>query len=132
MNFIECIKSRQQPHADVELGRLATTICHLGNITTHLRRDITFDPKTETFGHDKEANAYLTKKHRAPYTLPEEWVRASSVRRRSRSSAALAEAWKVPRLFDDDMSNLDHRKTPAKPSRHHIERIKPRRDDAKN
>ncbi len=69
-NFIECIKSRQQPNADVELGRLATTICHLGNICTHLRRDITFDPKTETFGQDKEANAYLTKKHREPYTLP--------------------------------------------------------------
>jgi hypothetical protein len=35
-----------------------------------LRRDINFDPKSETFGHDKEANAYLTKKHREPYTLP--------------------------------------------------------------
>ena len=69
-NFIECIKSREQPHADVEFGRLATTICHLGNICTHLRRDINFDPKSETFGHDKEANAYLTKKHREPYTLP--------------------------------------------------------------
>lgn len=69
-NFMDCIKSRQTPNADVEVGRLSTTICHLGNICTHLNRDIKFDPKTETFGHDKEANAYLAIKHREPYGLP--------------------------------------------------------------
>jgi predicted dehydrogenase len=69
-NFLECIRSRNTPHADVEIGRLSTTICHLGNICTHLRRDIVFDPKTETFGNDKAANAYLTKEYRKPYTLP--------------------------------------------------------------
>jgi predicted dehydrogenase len=69
-NFIDCIRSRQDPNATIEIGRLSTTVCHLGNIATRLRRDIVFDPKTETFGHDKEANAYLTKEHRKPYTLP--------------------------------------------------------------
>jgi predicted dehydrogenase len=69
-NFLDCVKSRQRPNADIEIGRLSTTLCHLGNICTHLRRDITFDPKTETFGHDQKANAYLTKEYRKPYTLP--------------------------------------------------------------
>jgi hypothetical protein len=69
-NFLECIKSRKRPNADVELGRLSTTICHLGNIASRLKRDVHFDPKTETFGDDKEANAYLTKQYRAPYGLP--------------------------------------------------------------
>ena len=69
-NFIQCIKSRQTPNADIELGRLSTTMCHLGNIVTHLKREVTFDPRTETFGHDKEANALLTRKHREPYGLP--------------------------------------------------------------
>lgn len=69
-NFIDCIKSRQRPNADVEIGRLSTTICHLGNICSRLRRDVVFDPKTETFGHDEAANAYLTKEYREPYTLP--------------------------------------------------------------
>jgi predicted dehydrogenase len=69
-NFIECIKSRQRPKADVETGRLSTTICHLGNISCRLGRDVHFNPKTETFGDDKEANAYLTKEYRKPYTLP--------------------------------------------------------------
>ncbi len=69
-NFLECIKSRSRPHADVEIGRLSTALCHLGNICTHLRRDITFDPKTDTCGNDNASNIYLTKKYREPYTLP--------------------------------------------------------------
>jgi predicted dehydrogenase len=69
-NFLECIKNRQKPNADVEIGRLSTTLCHLGNICTHLGRDVVFDPKTETFGGDKQANAYLKKEYRQPYALP--------------------------------------------------------------
>jgi hypothetical protein len=69
-NFLECTKSRKRPNADVEIGRLSTTICHLGNISCRLGRDVHFDLKTETFGDDKEANAYLTKEYRNPYTLP--------------------------------------------------------------
>jgi predicted dehydrogenase len=69
-NFLECVKSRQRPNADVEIGRLSTTLCHLGNISHHLKRDIRYDAKTETFGDDKEANAYLTKEYRSPYTVP--------------------------------------------------------------
>jgi hypothetical protein len=70
-NFLECIRSRQQPNADVEIGRLSTTICHLGNISCRLGRDIRFDAKTETFGNDAAANAWLTKAYRSPYALPE-------------------------------------------------------------
>ncbi len=69
-NFLDCIKSREKPNADVELGRLSTTICHLGNICTRLKRDIRFDPKAENFASDRDANALLTKEYRAPYTLP--------------------------------------------------------------
>ncbi len=69
-NFLECVKSRKQPNAPVEIGRLSTTLSHLGNISHHLRRDIQFDAKTETFGADKAANAYLTKKYRKSYDLP--------------------------------------------------------------
>jgi len=69
-NFLECVKSRKRPNADVEIGRLSTTLCHLGNISCHLKRSVRFDPKTETFGDDKAANAYLAKPHRSPYDLP--------------------------------------------------------------
>lgn len=68
--FLDSVKSRQKPNADIEVGRLSTTICHLGNISHRLRRDVVFDPSTETFGDDKAANAWLTKEYRSPYELP--------------------------------------------------------------
>lgn len=69
-NFLECMKSRKPPNADVELGRLSTTLCHLGNICTRLKRDLHFNPAAENFANDQEANALLTKEYRAPYLLP--------------------------------------------------------------
>lgn len=69
-NFLECVKSRQRPHSDVEIGRLSTTICHLGNVSHHAGRAVRFDPATETFGDDDEANGYLTKDYRGKYPLP--------------------------------------------------------------
>ena len=68
-NFLDCVKSRKRPNADVEIGRLSTTLCHLGNICCHLKRDVVFDPKTETFGDDAAANAYLSKTYRKGYEL---------------------------------------------------------------
>jgi predicted dehydrogenase len=69
-NFLDCMRSRQRPNADIELGRLSTTICHLGNICARLQRDVRFDPKAENFGPDQAANALLSKEYRSPYTLP--------------------------------------------------------------
>ena len=69
-NFLECVKSRQKPNSDVEIGRLSTTLCHLGNVSFKLGRDVKFDSKTETFPGDHEANRLLTKEYRAPYVLP--------------------------------------------------------------
>ena len=68
--FLDSVKSRERPNADIELGRLSTTLCHLGNISHRLGRDVIFDPATETFGDDKVANAWLTKEYRSPYELP--------------------------------------------------------------
>jgi predicted dehydrogenase len=69
-NFLECMRSRQRPNADVEIGRMSTTLCHLGNISQRLGRDVRFDAKTETFGEDHEANKMLAKQYRKGYDLP--------------------------------------------------------------
>ena len=69
-NFLECMKSRKRPNSDVEIGRLSTTLCHLGNISHHLGRQVKFDPVTETFGDDDAANSFLRKHYRAEYPLP--------------------------------------------------------------
>jgi len=69
-NFLDCVKSRNKPNSDIEIGRLSTTLCHLGNISYKLGRDIRLDPKTETFPDDKQANAMLNKQYRKGYQLP--------------------------------------------------------------
>lgn len=69
-NFLECVKSRGVPNAELEIGRLSSTVCLLGNVAYHLGRDIRFDPQTETCIDDAEANALMTKEYREPYTLP--------------------------------------------------------------
>jgi len=69
-NFIECIKSRKRPNADIEIGRISTTLCHLGNICCNLGREIHFDAEAENFGVDAVANARLRKQYRHNYPLP--------------------------------------------------------------
>jgi hypothetical protein len=63
----ECIKSRNVSRADVEVAHHSTTLCHLGNIARTVGRKIVWDPKTETFGDDKEANSYISRKAREPW-----------------------------------------------------------------
>jgi predicted dehydrogenase len=70
-NWIDCIKSRARPNSDVEIGRLSTMLCHLGNISYKLGRDVHFNGENEDFGDDREANALLVKTYRSPYDLPE-------------------------------------------------------------
>jgi len=69
-NFLACVKSRERPNSDVEIGRLSTTLCHLGNVSYHLGRDVHFDRHTETFGDDHEANKLLSKQYRTGYAPP--------------------------------------------------------------
>jgi len=72
-NFIDCMKSRkwQNLNADILEGHLSTTLCHLGNIAGKLKRTLQFNPHSEKFIEDDEADSYLTKMYRAPYILPE-------------------------------------------------------------
>jgi hypothetical protein len=46
-------------------------LCLLANISYRTGRKLVFDPATETFPGDREANAYLTRQYRAPYLLPD-------------------------------------------------------------
>ena len=69
-NFLECVKSRDRPNSDIEIGRLSTMLCHLGNVSYKLGRDVRFDGGAETFGEDREANALLKKNYRKGFELP--------------------------------------------------------------
>ena len=68
-NFIDCVKTRRDPIARVEVGHRSTTICHLGNIAMMLKRKVHWDPDKERFINDDLANRMISKPMRAPWHL---------------------------------------------------------------
>lgn len=68
-NFLDCVKSRERPVADVEEGHLTATMCHLGNIATRLGRSLKWNAEKEEFEGDREANEMLFRPYRAPWKL---------------------------------------------------------------
>jgi predicted dehydrogenase len=68
-NFLECVRTRRRPNADVEIGCRTVTICHLGNIAYQLRRPLRWDPAGESFVDDAEANRLLDRSRRAPWEI---------------------------------------------------------------
>jgi predicted dehydrogenase len=69
-NWLECIKSRARPVADVEIGHRSATVCHLGNIARWTGRRLRWDPVKERFSDDPAANEYLDRARRKPWELP--------------------------------------------------------------
>lgn len=69
-NFFDCMRSREKPNADVEIGHRSITVCHLANIVRELGRRLHWDPKAESFRNDDEANALVTRARREEYELP--------------------------------------------------------------
>ena len=69
-NFIDCIKSRSRPAADIETGHVSSALCHLGNIAYRVGREVTFSPEAATFGSDREASLLLSREYRSPWDLP--------------------------------------------------------------
>jgi predicted dehydrogenase len=68
-NFLDCVKSRELPICDVEIGHRSATVCHLGNIALRLGRKIRWDPSAEQIVGDPEAAAWVDRPKRAPYTI---------------------------------------------------------------
>jgi len=72
-NFIDCIRTRNKPNADVEQGHYSVLLCHLANISYRVgNKKLKFDPKTESFIDVPEANKYIKRAYRNPWVIPEE------------------------------------------------------------
>jgi predicted dehydrogenase len=69
-NFVDCVKSRELPNADVEVGHLSTRLCHLGNVAHRVGRRLHFDAATESFPGDLEANALLSREYSSRFEMP--------------------------------------------------------------
>lgn len=68
-NFIECVRSRARPNADVETGHRSTLVAHLGNIAYKVGRKLRWDAEKETFPDDRQASALLSRAARKPWDL---------------------------------------------------------------
>jgi predicted dehydrogenase len=68
-NFIECVRSRRMPAADVEIGHRSTTVPHLGNIAFRTGHKIHWDSEREEIIADAEASVLLGRPARKPWDL---------------------------------------------------------------
>jgi predicted dehydrogenase len=70
-NFLDCVRTRNQPNADIEIGHLSTRLCLIGNIAHRLGRKLRFDPSAERFHDDPQADALLTREYDPDFPLPQ-------------------------------------------------------------
>jgi predicted dehydrogenase len=68
-NWIDGIKTGQEPICPAEVGQRSAAICHLANIGYRLRRSLRYDPTKERFIGDDEANKLLSREMRSPWRL---------------------------------------------------------------
>jgi predicted dehydrogenase len=73
-NFIQAVKAHDKSmlNAPVETAHMASSLAHLGNIAYRTGRTLYFDPATEKFIKDKEADKYLSRPPRKPFVVPDE------------------------------------------------------------
>ena len=69
-NFIECMKTREQPRCNPETGSLAAVNAHLGNVAFRTNRKVHWDSSTQRFRDNDDANRMLTPTYRGPWRLP--------------------------------------------------------------
>jgi predicted dehydrogenase len=68
-NWLDCVKSRQQPIAPIEVAHRSCSACLIHHIAMKLKRKVYWDPAKERFKNDKEANLMLSRKQRSPYVI---------------------------------------------------------------
>ncbi len=72
-NFINAVRARNKSllNGPVETAHTSSALAHLGNIAYRTGRVLQFDPATEKFKGDSEADAMLSRRYRKPFAVPE-------------------------------------------------------------
>ena len=68
-NFLDCIRSREKPNADIEDGHRSTTMSLLSKISLAVGQRIEWDPEKEQITNSSEANDMLHYEYRRPWKL---------------------------------------------------------------
>jgi hypothetical protein len=68
-NWFDCIRTRQSPSSDAEIGHRSASLGHLAIIAYRLQRSLKWDPAKEEFVGDDEANRLRSRAMRAPYHI---------------------------------------------------------------
>jgi predicted dehydrogenase len=69
-NFLDCVKSREQPVENLDFGHFVSTVAHLGNAALRSNSAIEWDATTESAIGNEKANALLRAEYRPPWKLP--------------------------------------------------------------
>ena len=69
-NFLDCVKSRQQPVENLEVGHHISTVAHLGNLSLRSGRKIVWDHAQQQIVNDPEADRLVSVAYREPWKLP--------------------------------------------------------------
>src|SRR5688572_8633945 len=68
-DFVECVRSRKKPVADVEAGHRSTIIAHLGNIAYRTGHKLRWDAASEKIVDDAEASKLLWREPRKKWDI---------------------------------------------------------------
>lgn len=68
-NFLDCVRSRQQPVSHAEIAHRSNTICQVANICRRLGRPLRWSPDREEFDGDAEANRLRSRVLREPWVF---------------------------------------------------------------
>ena len=69
-NFLDCVKSREQPVENLEVGHFVSTMAHLGNLALRSGEQVAWDAENERIVGNKNANRLLSCPYRKPWKLP--------------------------------------------------------------
>jgi len=69
-NFLDCVRTRNRPNADIETGHLSTRLCHLGNVAQRVGRKLRFDADREAFVDAPEADKLLSREYSRRFEMP--------------------------------------------------------------
>jgi predicted dehydrogenase len=68
-DFLNSVRSRQPPGANADVACRSITVAHLGNLAEELGRPLKWDPQRERFVNDPEADRFIMRPLRSPWTV---------------------------------------------------------------